>query len=732
MSAHSDDSESYLGDSAYEILTDSTILTDDEDDGTSSVASLDARSEDNVSLAETESLSGANSDSTPDDPHAGIPSFGGLDDHENENGNGSVMLRDDCALSAVSKVFDEPESYTGDQVHVVRTITSFGEAETAELCHLFCANDLKPATIFATIRQTMARQLLTMEEPFRVMYVGSTVAKDDITQKLAEALAVPVCDSLSSTSSWEGVNTSRYNIVPITSFGTRSASPEVQLVESGVFPEMAVDVCTAARLTNVNGRRDTIHLSLNGNQSVSSLLDDNWAHLENPGWKLPHLAVIYCSDDDNAQRRVTRNYAKTFMARHSVPTLVISQNPLYYKANETFALDTRSLHVCLESSSEKTGDVIHKRMPVDLTNFLSLDVRQMNRNLACITGLVTEASEIAPAPVGRTRKTSSLLMRDVEKTPFQFGTESLRWTRENKREDLWKFFLVGWLFIFGIVGATLSFAYLKLSQPALPVVDPIVQPVSAVVSTATVSTSTTTVLANTPMPLVSKVSVTNVPSCTPKTDLGSYLYDPTKIALNESDQFQIHVIGSNNLILRPPQKLLLLKRPPIIHVEVTRDEQIIDAELSKLFEGLYTLRIDEDEAWGPLNVAIWTSQKPILREKLEVDFGTPWLKVSGWKKAVTQKKAELQRLLGETTASVKTISNDLGQTAGQRATEVKTIAVAKAKEWTAGLAKVYEDTKTVSFKYWSEVDSKAYVRKAQSQAKNVWGKRKEAKAKGKR
>src|SRR5207302_4645332 len=140
-----------------------------------------------------------------------------------------------------------------------------------------------------------------------------------------------------------------------------------------------------------------------------------------PGWKLPPLAVVFSSEDDNMQRKTTRGYARTFMARNSVPILAISQDPLYHKLTENYTLDTRSVHMCLESQSDsKYGHLVHKRLPIDLNTFLNLDVRQMNRNLACVTGISPKSDrENAPIPVGGLRTSVSsitstdTLLRDV-------------------------------------------------------------------------------------------------------------------------------------------------------------------------------------------------------------------------------------------------------------------------------------------------------------------------------
>lgn len=731
MPTYSEDGDGIMGESTYEILTDSTLLTDDEDDA-SSVASLDDQSEeDSASVGDAESLAEFPDETQHHDPHPGIPAFGGLDEQPLES-SGMTMKSDGSSLEQIT--FEEPEEYAGDQISVSHSIYDFNEAETSEINHHIRVDEPPPTKLFATVRQTMSKQQLIMNEPFRVLYVGSTVAKDDIITKLGGALAVPVTESTSSLSSWEsGSKGSRFNVIPVSSFGTRSCSPEVELVESfGV--EMAVDVCTTAKSSKRDSRPDTLCLWLNGNQSVQSSYGENGPEIETPNWKLPHLAVVFCSDEDNTQRRMTRVYARSFMARHSVPTLVIAQNTLYHKPTENYTLDTRSVHMCLESQSDsKYGNLVHKRLPVDLSTFLNLDVRQLNRNLACITG-ISSSQEIPPAPVGRARTSSSAilnpLMRDVEKTPHRPGgnaTNSLYWIREQKRDDLWKMFLVGWLFVCGLAGATFAITYMKFSKSSM-VVEEVAETV--VKLSAITTTTASSVAIPTSISVVTSIYTSMQPSqsistaCGPRMDISGLIYDSSLLSLNESDQFSIHVIGDNHILVRPPQKYLLLKKPPPLFVEVTRSDEKIDAELSKLFDGVYTLKLDADEAWGLMNVSLWTKKKPLMRETIEVDFGSPWLKLSGWKKVAEQKKTELQSLIGQARTDANRIANDLSHTAGQQASEVKDLVVTKARELTEGVSKFYQGTKEIDIRrFFPAIVPSVYVQTAQRQAKSVWEKK---------
>jgi len=66
-------------------------------------------------------------------------------------------------------------------------------------------------------------------------------------------------------------------------------------------------------------------------------------------------------------------------------------------------------------------------------------------------------------------------------------------------------------------------------------------------------------------------------------------------------------------------------------------------ELSRLFDGVYTLRLAREDAYGLMNVSISTKTKPVFDQVTSVDFGTPWLKIASWKKAAQAISSQLLR-----------------------------------------------------------------------------------------
>lgn len=723
MSTHSDDGAGLLSESTYEILNESSLLlTDDEDEG-SSVNSLD----DDYSVEDINNVEDTDSDSlheyTPEvHDHPGIPSFGGLDELRMES-SANTLREEPIPVNQIE--FEEPP-YRSGLVSVMHTLQEYTSEEASKILSVL-RSETTPDRLLCTLRQTMCQELLCLDEPFRFLYVGAPSAKEEIFNKLGAALALPVVECTSSTISSDS-KSSRFNVVPVTSFGMKS-SPEVELIESfGV--EMSIDICNHAERAKVDGRPDTLSLCLNGNQWIRSIHDNDGFRLEAPNWKLPHLAVVFCSEEDTLEEKLTGVYTHSFANRHAVPTLFISQKPLF-KLSENHNLDTRGIHMCLESRSAKSGDHYHKRLPIDLATFTSLDVRQMNRNLACITGLVksVEVSQLNGVPCE-----STSLMRDLEKRPHSTNglASSIHWVRYNKPRDMLMLAAVGWLFICGVVGGLFATASMKFfrntgDNAANIPVSPLHVTTSGVVLPSTTLTNAR-ISASTPSSLLKSSSVvhTKPTLCGYSEGLArSLLLEPTPLAANDSQEFKVHIIGENNIILRPPQQYITARKPPPMFVEITRNGEAINSELSKLFDGVYTVVIPPDDAWGLMKVSVHTKSKPLIKESFELDFGMPWFKLTGWKKMATQQKEELMKLAEQASIEGKRIAEKVNQKTVQFKQHTKNLLVNKAADLSDKLSRRASKFPRVSLenlhadRFLPEID---YIKKAQRQALHVWKK----------
>ena len=93
------------------------------------------------------------------------------------------------------------------------------------------------------------------------------------------------------------------------------------------------------------------------------------------------------------------------------------------------------------------------------------------------------------------------------------------------------------------------------------------------------------------------------------------------------------MVGDSHVVLRPPTWFRQLKKTPPLRFKVNRNRKQLEYEFSTLFDGVYALKFPAEDAHGTLDISVWTTKSPRLNQTFQVEFGTPWLKVSGWQKA---------------------------------------------------------------------------------------------------
>ena len=664
---HSDDTGSSLGDSAYEILGDSTILTSDDedcDDATDSVVSVGEHTPADVtSLADTENSDGA-SQAELGDASAEVPEGPG---EPAEVTRSNLTIKDPATGAHATLEFEEPPSSDGD-VAVVHTLRTFDESETLKILKQLGAEE-SPARLTATIRQSMTGRRLDIEEPFRVLYVGDTSEKEAIIAKLASALAVPVLASSSQPAVQH--HSSRFNVVPV-SFDD-SGSPEVELIDS-LGLELVVNECTAALSQKVDNEPDIIGLFLNRSVwYLSRWTSKGFVREGCLSWKLPHLAVIFCSAEDAGSARETRLIAQSFMARHDVATLMISHSSLSEMPTENFSLNPHSLHFCLESRDLKwPNNRVIKRLPIDLSSFLAINARQLNRNLAYLTGQHGEKGSGGVERPMRNSRTRCIMAtpEDVEKFSQRTSetASGAHLFRPREGQEWRALILLGVLMLCVLAGTSSTLLYHKFggvtrsaqrgndqhgvgwttaSSTAAPVAGasptPPPRALSALIPGANVGTSLST----------DRPDSKSLALLSSQEDLIKMLRTPSLSALNQSDEFKIQIVGDCHIILRPPQKLVLLRKSPSLLVKVVRHGQAVNVELSKLFEGVYALQFQREDAWGVMNVTVSTKSKPFLEQTFQADFGTPWLKLNEWRKAAYNFSMQLQNGLRQAHTEVE-------------------------------------------------------------------------------
>jgi hypothetical protein len=347
----------------------------------------------------------------------------------------------------------------------------------------------------------------------------------------------------------------------------------------------------------------------------------------------------------------TQKLARIFMERHSVPTLMISEKPLWKMASEPIPLNYHSLHMCLESRHPTTGKTtVLRRYPIDLKTFESITPGQLNRNLASL-------AEVCPRVPSKTRMHLSDSPEETKKRFFSaeiFNKAISGVYYRNDDRDWMPLLRLSIMTIVFITAITLSYSALQVTTVSL----------LHLFSHPTFSNPPSPVVMTSPSSLLSMGGLEQISLSAPSASaeevqlltsqyssrphFGNIISGVASGPAQEtkSNQFQIQVVGDCHLVLKPPRTFFSMKKQPKFDVQISRNNVSLAYEFSKLFEGVYTLRLDRGDAYGIVDIIITADTKPFLNQTISVDLGTPWLKISSWKRAAQALSSQLARDLG--------------------------------------------------------------------------------------
>lgn len=538
-------------------------------------------------------------------------------------------------LSTNSIEFSEPEDLDVhiDKISVKHTIKEFTRNEAADFFELADLGQA-PQRVSATIRQTMSQRCLSTHEAFRVLYVGDEKYKGEIILKLSRAItcssSIDYNENKTLCRNTEGV----YNIVTVP-FGTRK-DRDVELMEASGF-QIKVDTCLDAEKSSIGSKyfHGDIIYSLtidggNGGKKYSSVPapGPEGARVQ-PAWSLPHVAVFCVSDNDDDDMQRLQHTAFEFCERHAIPTLFISDQPVYAASIIAACWEnyTNEHAVCL--SLESRDWTTERRFPIDLNSFINIDNRQMNQNLAYLTGLQE------PVSVADERMKEVISLDGSEQDLP--GSKNAEWmydrylpwlsgaprvmngvdvkTRRRINFLVQRLFVVIGILSLMLLGTHLSRALLMhLSGLAEPGSDtPSAAPsltTSAGVATVTINyTSTKTII------------MTSVES----SSFGGLLSDIAHTVSADRPKNTVcsaELYGDSEVLIKLPsgtKETWLAKGA--IDVDVFRGAIPIPSRLSSSTEGII-IQIPGEEAHGVLNVSVVTTRKPKINETFAVDFSS--------------------------------------------------------------------------------------------------------------
>ncbi|CCU81707.1 hypothetical protein BGHDH14_bgh01930 [Blumeria hordei DH14] len=623
-----------LGDSSYEFVD-----TDEEsrdDNATESIASTDfGRPDDITSLAGTECSGEDSEEEVSHEENCSIL----LNKTVDEAFNTPTLGRSSHGVvDKVNRVlpqpieFDEPLATNPQAVCVKHTVADLNEDQTvAALRGALIENSPKRITV--TIRQTMTKRGLSTKVPLRILYIGSHSAMQEIIHKIASSVTA-VIDSKARAQNFQSTTSQLYNVVPISAFGSEK-TPEIELMHSSGY-QIKVENCRLAQSFKHDdspGKPEDIKLFLDDQFVCQSIQSDDGSFTVHPHWELPHVAIFYCSENESAEKKRTRLIARKFMNRHHIPSIVITHKQIFDRTR-CFSLDPHSIHMCLESKdSTKSGSTIHQRLPIDLVSFLNIDARQMNRNLAYITGLYDPLDSSDPTiPSIKSNQDASR-----ENSAFRDDTSILREKIKSDRKNFLSRInavLIG-VFCLSLATVILLIATLNYRNTQFPTIS---------INSRTLSLSSLLRSSNGPnywTPIASIIPPNPKFKASQNSNIdledksfGSKIQkliykrqsSQTKFCLDTSTKSKssvctAEVYGDKEILIRiPSQSKRGILNKETISVKITRDGSIVETEQAYSSEEGVVLLLSEKEAFGVIKVIIKTSNRPKVEQSFILDF----------------------------------------------------------------------------------------------------------------
>lgn len=522
--------------------------------------------------------------------------------------------------------FGEPDEWPAvERMELKHTIRVFGGVEAEELQRKL-PFDLEDSILTATVQQTMTKKSLEADKPFNMLYVGNPEFRSIILDKLGDVL-------VSRTSHGHGsysTESSRYHVVP-TSYGAGAVPNFAELLP--IRHQISVDDCLGAASYNRDDGPNTIVLDLNNRPPTTSAWTGREYSISSPSeWVLPDVAVIFISSTDTPATTRTQTQARIAMERHDIPTMIISEQPFWEMDEEPIPLNHNSLHMCLESRHPLTGKAtVVKRYPIDLKTFERIAPGQLNRNLASLASSYPKHSRRTTAADSHSLRGRFFLA--AKKYAMRFSP--VAYLGDKYWSALPYCVLVLALLSTMIIGLSPSAVSSDMENSGLSIVpNTSILPMHNQRQTSLSALSSTSGAA--------QMSDSQSLAAGRLEDLiGEMGLSPEQ--WEKSDGFEIQVVGDCHLVIKPPQKVPTIRKQPKFAVQVSRRDKILPYELSRLFEGVYTLKLDRGDAYGIVNVTITTQTKPPVNETISVDLGTPWLKIANWKRAAQVITSQVMR-----------------------------------------------------------------------------------------
>ncbi|KAF1983219.1 hypothetical protein K402DRAFT_396920 [Aulographum hederae CBS 113979] len=652
-------SPSTLEASTFELLSDSVFLnSDDEDGNTASLASTTDDGHDVHSLADTDEFTEGQNDEQLDSNKPLQDKNGGpsRDDLLQQSIHSVLMSPVDSGttIRPGSQPYDSTVRFAEEEIKADRMdgTVVHGKWDEPNMAEDFRVYNMTHIT-YAT-KQTMSKRCLSLKKPFHVLVLGDSPdwVREDITSKIGNALAV---------SQDRANGSSRHTVIPISAFGTDGV-PDTQVIPtSGV--DLELTVCTAVKVEDEKSGKG-IKLELDNQLNV--YVDTKRREIKaddkgGPSLGLPDLAVFINPSRDDADPHF---HAQEALLKCNVPSLSVADaryfNPPPIRAKSVSFLREPYLRTVVLGADDSASQLeVVDTFPLELEAFQELEATQLNRHLAYITRASKSSGSTMLTSVNEQAKRTLGCIKDSyanRKALFK----NCRNLPINRHQIL--YFMVFMLLASPLTMLAARYGNLATQRIGSVETHTTCTPAARVSSTSTaMSVSTRSVTKYITIPSI----LAPPPPAAPKqVHAEKSLSLPHKaVPTNESHIFEAHKIGDNHFVLTPPALFARQKKPPKLSVQVTRGSEVLKTSMKKLSEGAYVIELEREQAYGVVNITLQTKSKPPFSQKLAVNFGSPWLKLSAWLSTAEKMSKSTQENLHFSQKCVTKYASDLQQVA---------------------------------------------------------------------
>lgn len=570
---------------------------------------------------------------------------------------------------------------------VGQNIHSFSDEEAEDIMG-YSSQDDECHRIVGSVGMIVSKNNLNLDRPLRLLYVGDTSARADILAKIGDALtAGPELQRDRCR-----MDSSRYHVIR-PSDASDSSSNHADLIP--IKTQIIVDDCSTAASIKVDQAPDQIFLSFKNGSLYSSRWNGTAYEISSASaWSTPDLAVFFVSHDDHPVLKQRLHLAHAFLSRHQISALIISENSDWASPFTELEIDHWTPHLRVEAQRSQSSDASStlRRLPIDLQTFQCLESDQLNRNLASlcerasvkatidISGTLSEVSDPSRDKVHACRRKASRQKSSIPITWHSLCTDS-------PLLGTILFSVAGLLFlVIGILAcntAVSTSVYLLSSAGNVSVLFPaaswILRP--SLGPTVLVKTAHAIQTSSAPTVTSSNTITKSLATVDMQSDLAKLINSKTLQATNMSEKFQVHSIGDCHIVVKTPRGFKVGNKSTPFDVVITRGAGVLKSSLSRLFDGVYTVRVDREEAYGVLNVTI-RRHKPSILEEHRVDFGAQWLKMAGWKKAAQIASEQVRTDLNAAQTALSTTCDRMAADMQAKSIDISKKAARQAKQFT--------------------------------------------------